>query len=93
MIEENKYCTKVMKKHFNKELAITKEDNEIFKNSIKCWICDNDYVDNDVKLRDHCYITGKYRGSVHREANVNHRLNHKIPVVFQTLKKYVLILL
>ena len=46
MIEENKYCTKVMKKHFNKELAITKEDNEIFKNSIKCWICDNDYVDN-----------------------------------------------
>ena len=41
----------MMKKHFNKELVVTKEDNENFKNSINCWICDNDHVDNDVKLR------------------------------------------
>ena len=37
---------------------MTKEDNENFKNSTKCWICDNDYVDNDVKVRDHCHVTG-----------------------------------
>ena len=52
MIEESKYCSDVMKKHFNKELAMTKEDNEDFKNSITCWICDNDYVDNAVLLID-----------------------------------------
>ena len=40
-----------------------KEDNVNFKNSIKCWICDNDYVDNNVKARDHCHITEKYRCS------------------------------
>ena len=28
-----------MKKHFNKELVMTKESNEDFKNSTKCWIC------------------------------------------------------
>ena len=28
MIEESKYCSDVMKKHFNKELVMTKEDNE-----------------------------------------------------------------
>ena len=33
-----------MKKHFNKELAITKEDKD-FENSAECWICDNDYID------------------------------------------------
>ena len=55
MIEESKYCTDVMKKHFNKTLVMTKEDNEDFKNST----CDNDYIDNDVKLRDHCHITGE----------------------------------
>ena len=38
-----------------------KEDNEDFKNSIKCWIYDIDYIDGDVKVRDHCHITGKYR--------------------------------
>ena len=59
MIEETKYCSDVIKKHFNKELVMSKGDNEDFKNSTKCWICDNDYVDNNVKVRDHCHITGK----------------------------------
>ena len=33
MIEESKYCNDAMKKHFNKELVMTKEDNKDFKNS------------------------------------------------------------
>ena len=33
MIEESKYCSDVMRKHFNKELVMTKEENENFKNS------------------------------------------------------------
>ena len=48
-----------MKNHFNKELAMNKEDNENFKNSGKRWICDNIYVDNDVKVMDHYHITRK----------------------------------
>ena len=60
MIEETKYCSHMMNKHFNKQLVVTKEDNKDFKNSTKCWICGNYYVDNDVKVRDYCHITGKY---------------------------------
>ena len=33
----------------NKEIVMTKEDNDDFENSTKCWICGNDYLDNDVK--------------------------------------------
>ena len=36
---------------------MTKEDNEDLKNSTKCCICDNDYNDIDVKVKEHCYIT------------------------------------
>ena len=54
MIEESK--------HFNKGLVMTKEGKEDFKNSTKCWICDNDCVDNDVKIRDHCHIAGNIAG-------------------------------
>ena len=39
---------------------MTKEDDEDFENSAKYWICDHLYVDNDVKGRDHCHITGNY---------------------------------
>ena len=59
---------------------------KISKNYTKCWICDKD---NDVKVRDHCHNSGKYRASAHRGCNVNLELNHEIPVVFYNLKKYV----
>ena len=54
-----------MKKHltynnFNKELVMTKEDRKYFESSAKCWICDNDYFDIGVKVRDHCHFTRKY---------------------------------
>ena len=88
MIKESKYCSDVMKEHFNKELVMTKEDDENFENSTKCWIIGNAYVDGDVKVRDHCHITGKYRGSAHRDCNINVKLNLKLPVVFHNLKNY-----
>ena len=52
-IEESKYWTDVMKKHFNKELVMTKEDNKDFNNFAKCRICDDDdddYDDEDDEL-------------------------------------------
>ena len=36
MIKENKYCRDVMKKHFNKELVMTKKEDEDLENSTKC---------------------------------------------------------
>ena len=77
IIEERKYCSDVM----------SKEDNEDFKNYTKCWIYDNDYIDNDVKVRDHFHITGKYRGSAHRDCNINLKLNHDINILFNNLKE------
>ena len=49
MIEESKYCSDAMKKHFNKELVMMQEDTEHFENLTKCWICHNDYIDSDVR--------------------------------------------
>ena len=86
MIEESKYCNDVKKKHFNKKLVMAKKVNKDFKNSTKCWICDNDYIDTDVKVRDHCQITGKYIGSAHTDCDINLKLNHKFPIAFHNPK-------
>ena len=77
-----------MKKQFNKELVMIKEDNEDFTNSTKCCICDDFYVNKDVAVRNHCHITAKYRGSAYRDCIINLRLNQKIPIVFHNLKNY-----
>ena len=50
-------------------------------------VCDV-YVDCDFKVRDHCHITGKYRGSTQRDCNAKVPFNHKTPVAFYNLKIY-----
>ena len=49
------------------------QNNEDFENST-----DHAYVESDVKIRDHCHITEKCRGSAHENCNISVRLNHKI---------------
>ena len=67
---------------------MTKEDDEDFENCAKFWICDNSYAGGGVKVRDHYHITGRYRGSAHRDCNINVKLNHKIPIEFQNTENY-----
>ena len=59
MMEESNYSSDVMKKHFYKELVMTKQGNENFKNSTKFLICGNNYIENDVKVSNHCIINEK----------------------------------
>ena len=63
---------------------MTKKYYEDFENSTKYWICDNDYVDDDVKVIDHCHIIEKYRAFANRDCIIKFKLNHKISVVFTT---------
>ena len=91
MLDEVKYCKKVMKREFDKLLKMTKEDEEEFKKADKCHICEKEYNKTDVRVRDHCHITGQYRGSAHQECNLKLRVNPeeiKIPVIFHNLRGY-----
>ena len=36
MIKENKYCTDIMERYFNKELLLTKNKDEDFENATTC---------------------------------------------------------
>ena len=53
------------------------EDEQRFQLSNKCWICDKLFDAGDDKVRDHCHVTGKYRGSAHWGCNVNLKLAKK----------------
>ena len=65
ILKEYEYCKKVMKKHFNKYLIMTEKEEEQFQSSNTCWICEK-LIENDAeKVRDHCQISQKYRGSAH----------------------------
>ena len=40
------------------------------------------------KLRDHCHVTGKFRGAAHNKCNINLRLPRKLPIIFDDLQGY-----
>ena len=89
MLEEVEWCKKKMKhKHFNKDMIQPKDDEQSFKKADKCYICNKKYSAKDVRVRDHCHTTGKYRRSAHQDCNINYRLTDKIPVIFHNLKGY-----
>ena len=91
MLEEIEYCEAIIKKHFNKPLVMTEVDEQYFKTMDGCHICGEKYTDKDVCVRDHCHITGKFRGSAHQECNLKLRIkpeNLKIPVIFHNLRGY-----
>ena len=91
MLEEVDYCKTVIKKHFNKPLVMTEVDEQHFKTMDGCHICGEKYTDKDVRVRDHCHITGKFRGSAHQECNLKLRIkpeNLKIPVIFHNFRGY-----
>ena len=53
-----------------------------------CWICDKLFDAGDNKVRVHCDITGKYKGSAHWSCNINRKLTKKVPVIFHNLRGY-----
>ena len=63
MLEEVEYCKGFIKKSFNKPLKMTKNEELCFKLMDRCHICGKEYTNKDVRVRDHCHITGKFRGS------------------------------
>ena len=70
---------------------MTKDDEEKFQKAEECHICNKKYTNKDIRVRDHCHITGKYRGSAHQECNLKLRVNPeevKIPVIFHNLRGY-----
>ena len=73
----------------NKEIIFNANNLRDFMTATKCFICGNDFVDGDVKVRDHCHFTGRYRGCAHQDCNLQFAMRYyKIPVFLHNLKNY-----
>ena len=86
ILEEVEWCKKMKYKHFNEDMFLTKDDELNFNSADKYHICNKKYLEKDIRVRDHCHLTGKYRGSAHQDCNINFRLIDKIPVIFHNLR-------
>ena len=56
---------------------MTEEQEERFQSSSMCWICKKLIEDDNEKVRDHCHITGKFRGAARWSCYINLQLTKK----------------
>ena len=84
--EEGEFEIIILKKPEQKDKQKAKEKTD-------CYLCKKPllqkyYID---AVKDHCHLTGKYRGAAHNNCNLKLRINPKtdqVPVVFHNLRGY-----
>ena len=85
MLEED---IKIIANIPEKKMIFEKEEKERFHKETKCWMCNEEFNDKDVKVRGHCHFTGRYRGAAHSNCNLNYRKLNFTPLVFHNLSGY-----
>ena len=90
--------SKALKDEVNKIISIkqkpmdplTDQEKESYGNAKTCFICEKPFGDakNDIKIRDHCHYTRKYRGAAHNACNLQYNVPNSIPVVFHNGSSY-----
>ena len=77
------YCKNTMK-----DFIMTEDDEEDFSNNNICRFCEKNIESGEV--RDHCHLTGKYRGPAHNTCNINvkQKDSNFIPFAFHNFSNY-----
>ena len=75
-------------KNTKKDIIMKQKDEEDYRNGKNCRFCEKEILSD--KVRDHCHLTGKYRGLAHSKCNINVTQNESnfIPFVFQNFSNY-----
>ena len=62
-----------------------------YTKATECYFCHRPFSKTDKnlqKVRDHCHLTGEYRGPAHNSCNLSARTNYDISVFVHNLKGY-----
>ena len=75
-------------KETKKDIIMTQEDEEDYKNNNNCRFCEKEILSN--KVRDHYHLTGKYKGPAHNTCNINvkQKDSNFIPFAFHNFSNY-----
>ena len=74
-------------------MKITRVELDEWRQTNVCHICEktisgSDNSGDNIKVKDHCHLTGKYRGAAHQDCNLKYKEPSFIPVVFHNLSGY-----
>ena len=85
MLEEN---VKRIREQFQlpKRMIFTKADKKKYTEATTCHSCEKELGDD--RVRDHCHLSGKFRGAAHNDCNLNYKVPKFFPVILHNLAGY-----
>ncbi len=79
----------------SKPMVISDQEKDQYAKTKNCYACETQFgtertkkKEKVVKCRDHCHITGKYRGAACDKCNLRMRVPMFVPVLFHNLEGY-----
>ena len=71
-------------------MRITRKQQARYKEATVCHICEGTFgkTEDEAKVRDHCHLTGLYRGAAHSKCNLEYKVPKFYPVIFHNLSGY-----
>ncbi|KAJ8915414.1 hypothetical protein NQ315_008303 [Exocentrus adspersus] len=62
-------------------MNISKLQEHEFAISTHCHICEKPFEAGELKTKDHCHLSGMYRGPAHQKCNLSYKNSFTVPVV------------
>ena len=84
---EQDVCEIYQEFRWKKNMQISQQQEREFQFETVCHICEGP-LHKDDKVRDHCHLTGRYRGAAHGKCNLAYKLPDFYPVIFHNLSGY-----
>ncbi|GFT10915.1 uncharacterized protein NPIL_123581 [Nephila pilipes] len=69
-------------------LPLTESEKQLYDNAKNCYVCDQTFRENNIKVRDHNHVTQKFNGPCCNSCNLAMKTPKFLPVSFYNLSGY-----
>ncbi|GFU26004.1 uncharacterized protein NPIL_57911 [Nephila pilipes] len=69
-------------------LPLTESEKQLYDNAKNCYVCDQTFRENNIKVRDHNHVTQKFNGPCCNSCNLAMKTPKFLPVFFHNLSGY-----
>jgi DNA polymerase type B, organellar and viral len=69
-------------------MSLTQRQELQFRAAQQCHICEEFFLEDSVRVRDHCHLTGQFMGAAHQSCNLKRTVVKKIPLFCHNFTGY-----
>ena len=89
LLQDVKTIDKCLNAAIKPMMPLSEQEQQNYNQAQICHICKKgDFTENRFKVRDHCHVSGMFRGAAHSDCNLKYQNQSFIPVVLHNLSNY-----